>query len=79
MRCDYCGARISDGSYRAIVLQLADTEEEAVFCFCCRSCRRAFERRLTKAMAKIGFDLVLNNVNADSQKVHADSQKVHWR
>ncbi len=69
-RCDYCGAKISDGSYQAIVLRLADTEEEEVFCFCSRMCRRAFERRLQKAMAMVGFDLELNKVNAGGQKVH---------
>jgi len=57
-RCDYCGAEISNGSYQAIVLQLAYTEEEAVFCFCCRNCRRAFERGLTKVIGLEGFNLV---------------------
>ncbi len=60
--CDYCGARISDGSYQSIVLQLADTEEEKVFYFCCRRCRRAFARGLTKVMGRVGFDLVLSKL-----------------
>jgi ribosomal protein L24E len=60
--CDYCGARISDGLYQTIVLQLADTEEEKVFYFCCRNCRRAFARRLTKSMGRVGFDLVFSKL-----------------
>ncbi len=65
--CDYCGARISDGLHQSIVVQLADSEEEEVLYFCCRRCRRAFDRCLTKAMGKI---------NADGQKVNPDRQKV---
>lgn len=56
--CDCCGAKIGYGPYRAIALHLADTEEETVFCFCCRKCRRAFERDLKKVIASEGFNLV---------------------
>lgn len=66
--CDYCRARISDGLYQAIVLQLADTEEEAVFYFCSRSCRRAFACRLTKEMGRVGFNLVFNKLGAIATK-----------
>ncbi len=63
MWCDYCGARISDGLYQSIVVQLADTEEEKTFYFCCRRCRRAFDRHLTKVVGRVGFDLELSKLD----------------
>ncbi|MBA7559151.1 hypothetical protein ES708_00765 [subsurface metagenome] len=63
MWCDYCGARISDGLYQSIVVQLADTEEEKTFYFCCRRCRRAFDRHLTKVVGRVGFDSELSKLD----------------
>ena len=63
MWCDYCGARISDGSYQSIVVQLADTEEETTFYLCSRRCRRAFDRRLTKVAGRAGFDSELSKLD----------------
>lgn len=61
--CDGCGDWFEGEPWQVIVIQLVDTEEEVVFCFCSRNCRRAFARRLRKRMAKVGFDLELKKAS----------------